>query len=56
MTRTRGKRIISDLMLRGLHYQPEIILKTLDIINQTLNGTMKIPYTSQVLNFSKNHG
>lgn len=46
--------IVSDLVLRGPRYQQvEIIHGTLDMINQTLNCTIKIPYTtSQILSFS----
>lgn len=53
MTYTAGESVVPDLALRSLPYQQvEIRLRTLDIVNQTLNCTMKIPYTSQMLSFS----
>lgn len=53
MTYTAGESVVPDLALRGLPYQQvEIRLRTLDIVNQTLNCTVKIPYTSQMLSFS----
>lgn len=46
----RGKRmVVSDLLLRGLCYQQvEIIHGKWDVINETLNCTVKIPHTSEI--------
>lgn len=52
MTYAAGESVVPDLALRGLPYQVEIRLRTLDIVNQTLNCTMKISYTFQMLSFS----